>query len=81
MLVYVEGPTDADILSELIDSRNLKFTPSVGGEYAAKKASENVGIGPGKFAVLDMVTTLADNLPGFPMRLTQEKMLSSSVFP
>jgi len=56
MLVYVEGPTDADILSELLDSRNLKFTfPPWGSEYAGKKGIlRMLESDPGKFAVLDM---------------------------
>ena len=56
MLVYVEGPTDADILSELIDSRNLKFTfPPWGSEYAGKKGIlRMLESDPRKFAVLDM---------------------------
>ena len=56
MLVYVEGPADADILSELIDSRNLKFTyPPWGSEYAGKKGIlRMLESDPGKFAVLDM---------------------------
>jgi hypothetical protein len=55
-LVYVEGPNDAEILSELLDSRNLKFTyPPWGSEYSGKKGIlRMLEADPQKFAVLDM---------------------------